>query len=217
MRIFKNKLFSECSEAEYEEIMTGGWARETHYEKGARILRAGDRTFEMGIVLSGSVNIESLDLWGNRSILSHIQPGQFFAETYAFSQTPLMVDAAAGESCTVLFLNAAGLLAEHNRGRSWYPKLLYHLLRVSSGKNIALSKRIFCTSAKSARSRVMTYLSTEAAEHGQTDFTIPFDRQQMADYLNLDRSALSKELGRMRNEGLIAFRKNRFVLYQTEL
>ena len=94
----------------------------------------------------------------------------------------------------------------------WYGKLTRNLLRITARKNLTLSDRIFCTASKSVRGRLLTYLSAQAARQGCSEFDIPFDRQQLADYLNLDRSALSKELGRMRSEGMLDFRKNHFVL-----
>ncbi|MFR9144197.1 MAG: Crp/Fnr family transcriptional regulator, partial [Lentihominibacter sp.] len=93
---------------------------------------------------------------------------------------------------------------------------LHNMLLMSTNKNLGLSNRIFCTSSKNIRSRVMTYLSSEAVKSGSMDIVIPFNRQQMADYLNLERSALSKELGKMRDEGILEFRKNRFRLFRLE-
>lgn len=87
-------------------------------------------------------------------------------------------------------------------------------MSIFAGKNRALSHRIFCTSPKTIRGRLVTYLSAQALEQGSSSFSIPFDRQQLADYLGVDRSALSKELGRMRDEGLLETRKNHFLLYR---
>ena len=171
---------------------------------------------EFGIITSGSINIENIDLWGNRNILNHIPQGQVFAETYAICKMPMMVDAVAGEDCSVLFLNMDKLLDWSNLDKSWYPKFLHNMLLMSTNKNLGLSNRIFCTSSKNIRSRVMTYLSSEAVKSGSMDIVIPFNRQQMADYLNLERSALSKELGKMRDEGILEFRKNRFRLFRLE-
>ena len=132
--------------------------------------------------------------------------GQAFAETYAFCGEPLMVDVLAAADCEVLFLDTAALSRPHAE-HSWQDRLLQNLLRVSMKKNLALSRRILCTAPKTVRGRLLTYLSG-------MEFDLPFNRQQLADYLNLDRSALSKELCRMRDEGLLTFRKNHFVLRQ---
>ena len=144
--------------------------------------------------------------------MSNLSEGQVFAETYALCHEPMMVDAVAADFCEILFLNFNMLMEKQNIGQSWYSKILNNMLQVSVQKNLLLSNRIFCTTAKTIRGRLLTYLSSVSVKNGSTTFQVPFDRQQMADYLNLDRSALSKELGRMRDDGLIEFYKNTFKL-----
>ena len=124
----------------------------------------------------------------------------------------MMVDAVAAEDAEILFLSVPRLLGAESRGKTWYAALTQNLLHICAQKNLTLSGRIFCTSSRSVRSRILTYLSGQAALHGSREFEIPFDRQQLADYLSLDRSALSRELCRMRDEGLLRFRKNHFCL-----
>ena len=165
------------------------------------------------MVVKGSVHIENLDLWGTKSILSSVDAGQAFAETYAFCGDALMVDAVAAEDCEVLFLHT-GALSDSRVPAGVRGTLLHNLLTVSMRKNLSLSQRIFCTTPKTVRGRLLTYFSAQAAKADSPEFEIPFNRQQMADYLNLDRSALSKELGRMRDEGLLEFEQNHFILKQ---
>jgi CRP-like cAMP-binding protein len=203
-------IFLGVTQEEYDEMTACGCIRLREYQKDMVIFRMGDKTQEFGVLLSGEVHIESSDLWGNRVILHTIAPGQAFAETYAFCRVPMMVDVTAVRESRILFLNINTLLPQDSRDKSWYSKMLYNLLLLSTGKNLAWSSRVFCISAKSIRARVMTYLSSQARREGSMEITIPFDRQQMADYLNVERSALSKELGRMKREGILAFHKNRF-------
>ena len=163
----------------------------------------------MGLVLEGSVRIESNDMWGNRTILSHVGPGQFFAETYAFLHAePLLVDVVANEDSRILFLHIRILKEMNAAANTWVLKLLTNLLVVTAHKNLVLSGRSFHTSPKTIRGKVLAYLNSVALQNGGHRFDIPFDRQQLADYLNVDRTALSKELGKMKNEGLITFEKN---------
>lgn len=216
MKEIQISILKGLTEKELEEIRQSGYIRTASYKKETLILQTGQIVSELGIVLSGSVNIENIDLWGNKNILSYIPEGHVFAETYALCQVPMMVDVLAGENCRILFLNINRLMDSENQEHSWYQKLSFHLLQVSLHKNLALSSRIFCTSSKSVRGRVMTYLSSEAVKSGSMEITIPFNRQQMADYLNLERSALSKELGRMRNDGILEFRKNLFLLHKLQ-
>ncbi len=188
-------------------------AEEKPYAKGETILHAGNVTEKMGIVLRGSVLIENNDLWGNRTILSHVGEGQFFAETYALLQKePMLVDVVANEACRVLFLYIGHLDGNAFSRESWLGKLITNLLTISAHKNLALSERSVHTSPKTIRGRVMAYVNSAALRKHSREFDIPFDRQQLADYLNLERSALSKELGKMQREGILAVRKNHFVI-----
>ena len=214
--ISQTALFQGCSPSETEKLLHGLKTFTKKYKKGAPVYLAGTPVTDIGIVLYGTVQIENNDLWGNKSILSHVEAGQAFAETYALCGEPLMVDVAAAEPCEILWLDLVPMLQQQNTAASWYPKFLHNLLLLSMQKNLALSQRIRCTTPKSVRGRLLTYLSAQAVRAGSTHFSIPFDRQQLADYLNLDRSALSKELGKMRDDGLIRCRKNEFELCGTE-
>lgn len=208
-------IFRTIEEAEYQDLVSGGCVRRAEYQKGQVLFHTGDKTREFGILLEGEIYIENIDVWGTRLILHTIGAGQSFAETYAFCNEPMMVDVTAARPSKVLFVDLGVLLTPGNYGKSWYPKLLQNLLVLSAQKNLAWSHRMFCITSKSIRTRVMTYLSTEAVRRGTMEFTIPFNRQQMADYLNVERSALSKELGRMQKEGILTFRKNDFHLLRT--
>lgn len=203
-------LFRGMTETEIASALDALRAQEVAYAKGAVILRAGETTDRMGMVLEGSVTIESADMWGNRTILALLEEGQFFAEVYALLPGEiLLVDALAVEDCRILFLCPNGA---EDANAPWTLKLLQNLLLISARKNLSLSERSFHTAPKTVRGRIMAYLNTVSLKRHSRNFAIPFDRQQMADYLNLDRTALSKELGKMRDEGLITFRKNRFEI-----
>ena len=210
-----NKLFAGLTDGEFTELLRLGHSREVEYDKDAVILLSGDVTPEFGVVLQGSVNIESVDVWGNVGILDNVSQGRVFAETYAFLKTPLMVDVVAAEKCRVMFLRIAPLL-DGNTDTPLKHKFIANTLEMFAEKNMTLSRRIFCSSPKNVRARVMTYLSGEAKKNGSTSFSVPFDRRRMADYLNVERTALSKELSRMQSDGLIRFRKNRFELLKTD-
>lgn len=208
-------LFDGFDDAERKNLFSELNAKKINFDRGEYILRAGDCGAPLGIVLSGSVNVESCDIWGDRTILDNVSAGGIFAETYAcLPDTPLMVDVVAAEKTEILFLNAASFSAARDTSPLRL-KFLQNLLKLTAQKNLGLSRRIFHTSPKTIRGRLLSYLSSQAAVHGSYAFAIPFDRQQLADYLCADRSALSAELGRMRDEGLLSFRKNRFELKKT--
>lgn len=209
-----NMLFLGMNEAEIKEALRLLEAREKRYERGELIFHAGSLTSLMGIVLAGSVTVESNDVWGNRTILSHVGRNQVFAETYAFlREEPLLVDVAANEACHILFLRIDMLSAV---GRELSNKLLANLLMISAHKNLHLSGRSFHTSPKTIRGRVMSYLNSVLIQTGKQEFDLPFNRQQLADYLNVERTALSKELGKMQKDGLFTVRKNHFVVLRAE-
>ena len=186
MKTQKTPIFQGIGETALAEMFTCGGARCKTYAKGEVLLRAGCITREVGIVQAGGVNIENIDLWGNRSILSYVPAGQVFAETYAFCGEPMMVDVVAAEETEVLFLNMDVLIHTPHPDSEWQP----------------------------VRGRLLLYLSNQAAKAGSKSFRIPFDRQGLADHLNLDRSALSKELGKMRDEGILETTKNEFTLHE---
>ena len=209
-------LFRGMSEKEISDALEGLRAVTKKYKKGATILHAGSVTKRMGLVLEGSVTIENNDVWGNRTIFSHVGKNQFFAETYGLlANEPMLVDVVANEDCHILFLSIGSLGRGFPDQESWIAKVMSNLLIISTQKNLTLSGRIFHTAPKTIRGRVMSYLNSVSIQKGMTEFDIPFDRQQMADYLNLDRTALSKELRKMKDDGLISFHKNHFHLKET--
>ena len=213
IRLADTQIFCGMSEREIRTALERLSSVEKKYRKDSRILHAGSTTENIGLVLEGSVTIENNDLWGNRTILSHVDRGQFFAETYGFlGDIPLLVDVVANEPCRILFLRVAALRSRIAKVEPWMMKLTMNLLMISTQKNLMLSGRSFQTSPKTIRGRVMAYLNSIALQKKQTEFDIPFDRQQMADYLNVERTALSKELGKMKKAGLISYRKQRFII-----
>lgn len=216
MDILQSPFFRNISADELDEMYLCRFIKERKYKKNAVIFSTGSIVHEIGTVLSGSVNIENTDPWGNKTILSNVSAGGIFAESYAFCDEPLMVDAVAAEETGVLFFNAAALTNGSGTQNNWRSKMLVNLLENSMRKNLALSERIFCTTPKTIRGRLLLFLSSCSKKAESSTFQIPFDRQQLADHLNLDRSALSKELGKMKRDGLIDFYKSTFKLQNTD-
>lgn len=209
-------LFQGVTPEEAEEMLECLGARQQSFGKGERILETGSRIHELGMVLAGSVLVQTDDVWGTTTVLSRVGPGQIFAETYACAGERLMVDVVSAEECQILFFNVNRVLRTCPSSCGHHNKLIANLLTLSAQKNLDLSRKIFYTSAKSIRGRLLSYLSDQARACGSSRFTIPFDRQQLADYLNVERSALSNELGKMQREGLIRTKKNQFQLLMEE-
>ncbi len=147
-KVFSLPLFRGLPEEGREALLAGGCLRMGLFEKNQTIYHMGDTVYEMGIVLSGSVFIENMDLWGNRSILSKITPGQVFAETYAFCREPMMVNVTAAESSTILFFDLRKLDQTTDGDTAWQAQLCNNMLRISMQKNLTLSNRIFAPHRK---------------------------------------------------------------------
>ena len=212
--ISKLNFFNQVSFEELQELNNLGAFTEKDFSKGNIIFHTGDVVSKMGIIMQGTVFIESNDIWGNRSILSVVEKGQAFAESYGYTKSPMLVDAVAAENSTIVFFNLNILLEDIYQTKPWLFKIQKNLLLIATNKNIILSNRSFCTAPKTIRERLSIYFSQQAMINKSSDFTIPFNRQQLADFLNLDRSALSKELCKMRDDGLIEFNKTHFKLLE---
>lgn len=206
-------LFQGIREHEIEGMLKCLSAEEKVFEKDAYIYRTGDITGRLGIVTEGAVNIIKDDVWGNRKIIANIGQGQIFAETYAcLKGEAMMVDVQASEPARVLFMDVNRILTTCASTCDFHTRLIRSLMYVLARKNLLLTRKMDIITPKSLRERVLVYLSQESARQGNRTVTVPFNRQEMADYLSVDRSALSGELSRMQKDGVIRYEKNRFTL-----
>ena len=211
-------LFKGLTQTEIEQVLPCLLAEKKIYKKGDFIYRVGDHLHSMGLLLTGKLSIENDDLWGNKTILGLITPGNVFAETYAcIPGEQLMVNVVAVESSQILSLDVVRLLSTCKNNCDFHNKLIRNLLTISAQKNLNLSRRSFHTAAKTIRARLLSYLSYESTINGSYEFDIPFNRQQLADYLNLDRSALSNELSKMTRDGFLTTTQNHFIISQTKI
>ena len=211
--LLKTNLFSEISESEIKSLLKCTGAFEKTYKKNDIIFHAGDSAKYMGLVVFGSVNIIVNYYWGGSNILGHVAAGQIFAEAYSLiAEKELLCDVTADEDTTVLFLNTEKLLTVCKNGCPNHILLMQNLLKISARKNLSLSSRMMHTASKRIRDRLLSYLSEQALLTGSNRFSIPFSRQQLADYLGTERSALSGELSKMHRDGLIDYHKNSFTL-----
>lgn len=209
----KTELFQGISPEEITSILPCLNTRKVRYQKNDVIFFAGSNIHEVGLVLSGSVNIIVDFYWGNSHIFGHFEEGELFAENYAaIPNMELPVSVLAAEDCEILFMDMQKMIHTCQKTCSPHQRLSQNLLMISARKNIHLSSRMMHTASKSIRGRLLSYLSEQAKLHGSNKFRIPFNRQQLADYLAVDRSAMSNELSKMQKEGLIQFHKNEFHL-----
>lgn len=204
-------LFQGISWQEFPALLTQLNARRRQYDKGAVILHRGDQTARLGLVLSGTVHMVKEDFWGARTIVGLARPGEVFAESYAcLPGAVLEVSVLAAADTEILFLDAAPAL-DGGAGGAQFSR---NLLAMLAGRNLTLTRKIGHMARRSIRDKLLSYLSAQAMQTGGPEFDIPLDRQQLADYLAVDRSALSTALGKLRGEGVLTFRKNHFCLLQ---
>ena len=204
-------LFAGLTRQELEALLPALRARHVRGDKGEYLLHAGEVIHSLGVVLSGAALVIQEDFWGSRSLLAALGPGSCFAETFACAPgVPLNVSVVCDAPTTALFLDVGELLA--GRGGPGTGKLEQNLLREMARKNVAFSRKLTHLGQRTTRAKLLSYLSEESQRQGSHEFDIPFSRQQLADYLLVERSGLSQELSKMQAEGLLEFRKNHFLL-----
>ena len=207
------QLFQGMTEQEIKNILNCLNADRRLYPKGTFLCRRGEELHSVGVILGGQVHILEEDFWGNRTILGEVSPGQMFGESYAcLPGEPLAVDVRAVEDTTVLYLKIDRIIHPCSNACAFHSRLMENLLAVLARKNRMLTRKMEHLSRRTTREKVLSYLSDQSRTMDSSKFFIPFDRQQFADYLSVDRSALSAELSKLRREGVLEYRKNWFRL-----
>ena len=204
-------LFEGIAAAELPALLEQFRAETKTYPRGSFLLRAGERRSTLGIVLSGAVQVQQEDYSGNNTLLAQLLPGDLFGEAFVCAGVPFTVSASAPQGAAVLWLAYQSLLAMDRAATPAKTDVIGTLIRLLAGKNIFLTGRISHLSRRTLRDKVLSYLSEQSQRAGSRDFTIPMNRQALADFLAADRSALSAVLCRLRDEGILRFYKNRFT------
>lgn len=188
------------------------------YRKDEFIFRAGDEAASVGIVLSGGVRVLQEDFWGNRTILAHIDPGELFGEAFCCARAnTLPVSVVASETSTIMLLKYHRIATPCSSACDFHSRLIMNMMRVLAEKNILLTKKLEHLSKRTTREKLLSFLSAQAVAAQSTTIEIPFNKTELAEYLCVDRSALSRELGAMRDEGLLRYDKKSFELFRMEL
>jgi len=204
-------LFQGIARDELEKMLDCLSARVARYNKGRFILTAGDDIKSVGIILSGVVQIIKEDADGNSVIITEINARGLFGESFAcagVAKSPISV--AAAEDAEIMLIDYRRIVASCTSSCPFHTKLIENMLKLVAQKNLLLNQKIDVLSKRTIRGKVMCFL--EAAGGGPGPFTIPYNREEMAQYLCADRSALSYELCRMRDEGIIKFSRNTFEI-----
>lgn len=206
-------LFSRISSDELSSLLNCLQARVVKAEKGMPVFLEGDPAGFIGLVLEGAVQIVRDDYYGTRSVLSHAEPGELFAETFACSNLETMpVSGYALVSSKIMLLSCRKMMTVCSNACRFHNQIVKNLLQVMAQKNVELSRKIQFMSQKTTQEKLMAYLSDQAKKAGSGEFTIPFDRQALADYLGVERSAMSAELSKMQKAGILETTGSHFVL-----
>lgn len=212
--VLKNcPLFLGIEEESLLRMLSCLGAKVDKFDKRYTIFKEGSQAKFIGIVLSGSVQIEQNDYYGNRSILGNAGKGELFAEAFACASVDaLPISVIANEPSEIMFIDCCHILQTCKNGCGFHHQLVFNLMRELATKNISFHQRIEVTSKRTTREKLMTYLMFLAKREGKNEINVPFDRQGLADYLEVDRSGLSAEISKLRAEGVLESRKNYFRL-----
>ena len=206
-------LFAEITEPDIETMLKCLSAKQKRYDKNSFIFNEGDKTETIGIVLTGAVYVLREDFWGKRKIMARIEQSGLFGESFAFAGIgELPVSVMAAEESEILFINYQRIITPCSSACSFHAGLIKNLTLILAQKNIALMQKLEYVTQPTTREKLLAYLSEQVRLTEYNDFTIPFNREELADYLSVERSAMSAELSRMKKDGLILYRKNRFEL-----
>lgn len=210
----RTKLFSGVGDDDISTMLTCLGARLLTYKKGEHVLRQGEHLSDILVLAEGSLHIQRDDYWGNRSILGHIGVGEIFGEAYVAPESgTLLNDVIAVEDSAVFFFDVKRVISTCSSACRFHTMVVQNLFFAISEKNRGLVQKLDYMSRHTTREKLLSYLSEEAKKQNSASITLPFNRQQLADYLSVDRSAMSNELCKMRDEGLLEFEKNRFRLF----
>ncbi|MBO5970599.1 MAG: Crp/Fnr family transcriptional regulator [Clostridia bacterium] len=209
----KTKLFVGIGDGDIEAMLSCLGATVRSFKKGEYVFHEGEKIQFITVLLEGCILVQRDDYWGNRSIINRIGVGEMFGEAYA---TPgsgeLLNDVVAIEESTVMFFDVLRILTVCPSACRFHSLTVQNLVCAISEKNRSLVAKLGYMSNRSTRGKLLAYLSDEAKKQHSSSFEIPFNRQQLADFLYVDRSAMSNELCKMRDEGILKFEKNKFTL-----
>ena len=208
-----SRLFAGVTEDEINTMFSCLEAKKHTYKKGEYVFRQGERMDQIAVLVEGELYVQQDDYWGNRSILHNVNVGELFGEGYLAPESSTnLADVIATRDSTVIFFNVRKVITTCSHACRFHAAVVQNLFFSISEKNRLLTQKLGHMSRRTTREKLLSYLSQEAKRNGSSSFTISFNRQELADFLSVDRSAMSNELGKLRDEGLLAFERNHFQL-----
>jgi len=211
----KCRLFEGISDENFISLFHCLESEIKSYAKNQYILSEGETASYIGILLSGAVQIIRVDFYGNRSIISEIRPSEIFGEAFVCAEIKAVpVNVIAEENCEIMLVDSGKILQPCCNACEFHSRIIFNLMKSIADKNLLLNQKIEIISKRSTREKLMTYLMIQAKYHNSSSFFIPYDRQALADYLEVDRSGLSAEISKLRKENIIECKRNFFRLLE---
>lgn len=209
--LLKNDLFHEIEEKQVESMLKCLGMSEKAYEKNSMMIMPGSFISSFGILIAGNAQITRDDENGNRSILSQLEKGDIFGESYAAASVQeIPVGVHCSSPCLVVWIPINKVIETCEASCCFHQKLVKNMMGILAMKNIAMNEKMRILACKTTREKLLTYLKQYAHQEGGNRFLIPFTRYELAEFLNVDRSALSRELSKLKNEGILEYKKNAF-------
>lgn len=206
-------LFEEIEEENLTAMLDCLGAKVFSVKKDMTIFCEGTPAKYIGLILSGAVQMVQDDFYGNRSIVTSIGENGLFGESFACAGiTSLPVSFIASKDCEIMLIDCKRITYTCCNACSFHKQVIFNLLHLVARKNLDFHQKIEITSKRSTKEKLMTYLLSVAKQTGSSSFTIPYDRQALADYLGVERSAMSAEIGKLRKEGIIECQKSHFTI-----
>ena len=183
------------------------------YRKGTFISLEGEHLQNIGVILEGSVDMIKEDFWGNKTILMRMGQGSIFGETFICGSDSLAtVSFCAASDTTAIFLPFKRVMHTCTNACAFHHRLVENMVQLIADKNLELMRKVEVVTKKTLREKILAYLSQQAQQHGGSYFEIPLGRMELAEYLCADRSALTRELNAMKEEGILDYDRNMFRL-----
>ena len=207
------KLFENISDENLMTMLNCLGAKLEFFEKKHTVFAEGMPAKHMGILLSGSAQMIEMDYYGNRSILSVVKPSEVVLEAFACAEmNQLPVAVVANEPSDIMLIESSHMLHTCSNNCQFHQQLIFNLMKLIANKAVVFHEKIEIISKRSTKDKLMAYLAAEAKKSGSKSFDIPFDRQELADFLEVDRSGLSSEISKLKKEKIIKNHKNHFTL-----
>lgn len=210
----KCPLFFNIADDDLDRMLHCLGARIISFDKKYTVLAEGSTAKYIGVVLSGEVQIVQLDYYGNRSIFANVSVGEVFGEEFACAEVgAIPVSVIALEPSEVMLIDCSHILHTCSNNCEFHQRLIFNLMKGLATKTLLFHQKCEIIAKRSTREKLLAYLSICAKRFESNSFDIPFDRQELADYLEVDRSGLSAEISKLRSEGILETTKKHFVLY----